>query len=188
MAVAKARKNRRVVADDLETPDGFEVVDGNLVENPSVGTTASRVATRIVGRLYNHCEATGAGEVLQGDTPFDCFARPKRHVRKPDLAFVLAARAATVPDKPGDYPIRPDLVVEVVSPRERVVHHNAKVRDWLSVRVPLIWVIDPENRVSRVYVKGAVSEVGEDDPLPVGTVLRGFVLRPRDVLPPAPPP
>ena len=46
---------------------------------------------------------------------------------------------------------REDLAVEVLSPGDRPGEVLAKVADWLSAGTPLVWVVDPERRVARVY-------------------------------------
>ena len=185
MATADALEAPQVDPLDIETPDGFELLDGRLVEK-TVGKDASQVATNIVGELYIHCKATRAGTPLQGDTAFRCFPKRKRHARKPDVSFIRRERMEDIKPGPGDFPIRPDLVVEVISPQEYTAVTNAKIRDFRSVGVPLIWVIDPENREATIYTPESIRIIGEDDELPVGDVLPGFRLRLGDVLLPAP--
>jgi Uma2 family endonuclease len=173
---------------DVEVPDGFELLDGVLVEKP-VSKDSSVIGSRIHGELYLHCKQTGAGEALHGDTAFRCFPTRPRHVRKPDVSFIRRDRFEAVVPGPGDFTIPPDFVVEVTSPNETVAEVNAKVNDFRSVGVPLIWVIDPDNRQATIYTPATIREVGEGDELPVDDVLPGFRLRLADVLlPPTPPP
>src|SRR5687768_2503104 len=102
---------------DVETPDGYELIDGRLVEK-NVGKDASQIATRILGEMYIHCKQGRAGMPLNGDTAFRCFPKRKRHVRKPDVSFIRRERLEPIQPGPGDFTIPPDLVVEVCSPNE----------------------------------------------------------------------
>jgi Uma2 family endonuclease len=47
--------------------------------------------------------------------------------------------------------LAPDLVVDVLSPGDRPGEVLAKVADWLSAGTRLVWVVDPERRLARVY-------------------------------------
>lgn len=170
---------------DIETPDGFELIDGRLVEK-NVGKDASQVAGMIHGEMYIHCKQTRVGTPLPGDTAFRCFPKRKRHARKPDVSFIRRERMEDIKPGPGDFPIRPDLVVEVISPKEYTAATNGKIRDFRSVGVPLIWVVDPENREATIYTLESIRIIGEDEEFPVGDVLPGFRLRLGDVLLPAP--
>src|SRR5438477_5833701 len=141
MATADALKSPQVDPLDVETPDGYELIDGALVEKAMSADTA-RIASRIHGRLFVHCEQTRAGEALVADAAYRCFPNRPRHARKPDASFIRRDRLATLPPGPGDFPFPPDLVVEVTSANESYSQTIAKVRDFRSVGVPLIWVID----------------------------------------------
>src|SRR3989454_2186083 len=60
----------------------------------------------------------------------------------------------------------PDLVVEVLSPGDRPGETLAKIADWLSGGTRLVWVIDPERRLARIYRQdGLESILGEADAL-----------------------
>src|SRR3989441_1852863 len=56
-----------------------------------------------------------------------------------------------VPSLAASPELAPDLVVEVLSPSDRPGEVLAKVADWLSAGTSLVWVIDPERRLARVY-------------------------------------
>ena len=107
------------------------------------------------------------------ETGFTLARRPDT-VRAPDVAFVRRER---LPDpEPTGFPdLAPDLVVEVVSPGDRAGEILAKVADWLSAGTRLVWVVDPERRLARVYrADGTEQIVEETDRLLGGDVLPGF--------------
>ena len=69
----------------------------------------------------------------------------------------------------------PDLVVEVLSPNDRPGEVLAKVGDWLDAGAQLVWVIDPERRLARVYrADGTEQFLEETDKLLGEDVLPGF--------------
>ena len=47
--------------------------------------------------------------------------------------------------------LAPDLVVEVLSPDDRPGEVLAKVADWLTAGTRLVWTVDPQRRVARIY-------------------------------------
>jgi len=126
-----------------------ELVRGTLVVREPPGYTHGRVTVNLAVRLAAHLEATGALQVLVAETGFTLATNPDT-VRGPDLA-VLRRDKIPVPEPRGYLELRPDLVVEVLSPGERAGEILAKVADWLSAGTKLVWVIDPERRVTRVY-------------------------------------
>src|ERR687887_2829465 len=71
-------------------------------------------------------------------------------VRAPDVAFIARERMPP-PGTMGYAALAPDLAVEVLSPGDRPGEVLAKVADWLSAGTRLVWIVDPERRVARVY-------------------------------------
>src|SRR6266699_71182 len=67
------------------------------------------------------------------------------------------------------------VVVEVLSPGDRPGETLAKIADWLSAGTRLVWVIDPERRLARIYRHdGSESIIGEADALEGEDILPGF--------------
>ena len=94
-------------------------------------------------------------------------------MRAPDIAFVRRER---VPTQTATFPdLAPDLVVEVLSPDDRPGATLAKVADWLEAGARLVWVIDPERRIARIYRQDGTESVLDDGSALVGEdVLPGF--------------
>ena len=63
-------------------------------------------------------------------------------LRVPDAAFVRADRLTEL-DEDGFLHLAPDLVVEVISPSDRMEVVLAKVDLWLDAGVRLVWLVDP---------------------------------------------
>src|SRR5438105_2211654 len=126
-----------------------DLVRGRLVVREPPGYTHGRVTVNLAVRLAAHLEATGAPQVLVAETGFT-LARNPDTVRGPDLA-VLRRDQVPVPEPRGFLELGPDLVALVLSPGDRAGEVLAKVADWLSAGTKLVWVIDPERRLTRVY-------------------------------------
>ena len=149
-----------------------ELVRGRLVVREPAGWRHGAVTMNLALRLGQHVELTGAGQLLAAETGFTLSRGPDT-VRAPDIAFVRRDR---VPTQTAAFPeLAPDLVVEVLSPDDRPGETLAKVADWLEASAQVVWVIDPERRIARIYRQdGTESLLAETDPLVGEDVLPGF--------------
>jgi Uma2 family endonuclease len=69
----------------------------------------------------------------------------------------------------------PALAVEVLSPDDRPGDVLARVADWLNAGCRLIWVIDPQRNLARVYrADGSAAILSEQDELTGEDVVPGF--------------
>jgi Uma2 family endonuclease len=149
-----------------------ELIRGRLIVREPAGWRHGAVTMNLTARLVQHVDLTGAGQLLAAETGFTLFRSPDT-VRAPDIAFVRRDRvpAQTV----GFAELAPDLVVEVLSPDDRPGEMLAKVGDWLEAGVRLVWVIDPERRLARIYRQdGTESLLGAAEALNGEDVLPGF--------------
>jgi Uma2 family endonuclease len=172
---------------ESQIPDGYELSNGKFVEH-KMGAKSSLVAGKIGVLLANHCSANALGDIWFSDTTYRCFPKAKRTVRKPDVSFIRRGRFPDdqIPD--GDIKIIPDLAVEVVSPNDLVYELEEKIADYLSVRIPLIWVINPNSRSVYVYRPDQpVIRLTDTDELTGEDVIPGFHCRIDSILlPPEP--
>lgn len=150
-----------------------ELSRGRLVVREPPGGRHGNVTARLAVRLGQHVDLTGAGALFVGDTGFT-LARNPDTVRGPDIAFVRNDRLpAPIPSSYLE--LAPDLVVEVLSHNDRPGETLAKVGDWLEAGARLVWVVDPERRIARVYREnGTESLLGDADDLDGEDVLPGF--------------
>ena len=166
-----------MTADDLlrtSIPDKrTELVRGVLVVREPAGYRHGRVSMELAYLLSSYVKGTGAGQVVSGDTGFKLAGDPDT-VRAPDVAFIGRERLPD-PQTRGFPALGPDLVVEVLSPDDRPGETFAKVGDWLEGGARLVWVIDPERRVARVYrPDGSETHLAETSRLEGEDVLPGF--------------
>src|SRR5881296_2550764 len=150
-----------------------ELVRGMLVVREPAGSRHGLVTMNLGAELAVHVKRTAAGGVYAAETGFKLTTNPDT-VRAPDIAFV--ARERLPPPSTTGYPaLAPDLAVEVVSPGDRPGEVLAKVADWLSAGTRLVWVLDPERRLARVYRHdGSETIVPAEGALDGEDVLPGF--------------
>jgi Uma2 family endonuclease len=158
-----------------------ELIRGVLVVREPAGYSHGRVIAQLTGRLWAHVEQTSAGELLGAETGFT-LSRDPDTVRAPDIAFVHRDRLPD-PTSRAFVELAPDLVVEVVSHDDRLGEVLSKVGDWLEAGTRLVWVIDAQRRVARVYrADGSEASLTEAGELNGEDVLPGFVCRLSTIL------
>lgn len=169
-----------MTAEELELlPDDgyqYELIEGVLIRMSPGSFEPSKIAVRVSARIFNFVDARGLGEVTGADGGY-VLARGPDTVLAPDVAFVRAERVPTEDEQQHFASVVPDLVVEVVSPSDRMREVNDKVSRYLAAGVPMVWVFHPRRRtvtVRRAHAEPMVLDAeavldGED-------VLPGFRL------------
>ena len=110
-----------------------------LVAREPAGLRHGRIALDVGRRLADHVDTNRPGRVYV-ESGCKLASNPDT-VRGPDIAFLSRAR---LPEpEPVGYPaLAPDLVVEILSPRDRPGELLGEVADCLSAGTRLVWVID----------------------------------------------
>jgi Uma2 family endonuclease len=180
---------RHTPEDLLCMPEGdrYELVDGQLVEyNKSFW--ASYIAGRILNRLLTCCDAHQLGWVLTEGTSYQCFPLNPERIRRADVSFLRRERLSLAQaTAEGHLRIAPDLAVEVLSPNDLAYEVDAKVQDYLSAGVHLVWVVNPLARTIEVHrLRGEGTILRENDELTAEDVLPGFSCRVGDLFLPPP--
>ena len=163
-----------MTADELlHIPDKHaELVRGVLVVREPPGLRHGRIAMDLGAFLASYVRINGLGRIYV-ESGFKLASNPDT-VRGPDLSFISKARLPE-PEPVGFPEIAPDLVVEILSPDDRPGEVLAKVADYLSAGINLVWVIDPERRLARVYRSdGSEETITADKALHGEGVLPGF--------------
>ena len=150
-----------------------DLVRGVLVVREPPGYQHARTLAHLTAVLVTYVDSHELGHVLAGDPGFKIATNPDT-VRGPDIAFIRRERVPD-PSPRGFAALAPDLVVEVRLPNDRPGDTLAKVADWLSGGTRLVWVIDPDRRLTRIYrADGMESLLERDDALHGEDVLPGF--------------
>jgi Uma2 family endonuclease len=124
-------------------------------------------------KRYLRGVCTSFGGSLSND-PGLLLSRDPDTVRAPDLAYYREnVRLEEI--SPGLAKRLPDLVVEVLSPSDRLGMVMRKVQQYLRAGIAMVWVVDGESRNVTVYRSGREPRVLEENEVLDGEeVLPGF--------------
>jgi len=168
---------RPITAEDfLHMPEseGAELVDGRIVGVP-MGSISSWIGGELLFLIRAFMAGQNIGWVFPQETGLAIWPEHRNRVRKPDLTFIRAGRLPGGRLPQGWLTVVPDLVVEIVSPKDRVEDLDVKLSEYREAGIPLIWVIFPGTRSA--HVLGAnlpLREVNPDGSLDGGDTLPGF--------------
>jgi Uma2 family endonuclease len=132
-----------------ETNESFELWHGEVKTVSPAGGRHGVICLRIGAHLERYASDSGIGAVLSNDPGF-VLGRDPDVLLGPDVA-VVAAKDLPLPD--GYVTALPLLVVEVISPSDRMADVEAKVSLYRGAGVPSIWTVIPSARL--VHVDGA---------------------------------
>jgi len=174
-----------MTADELartSIPDKqVELVRGRLIVREPPSTHHGAVAGNVAFELNVFVRKNQLGQIFPQDTGFKIASDPDT-VRGPDVAFVSKELLERIPEE-GYADLVPDLVVEVLSPRDRPGEVIAKIGDWLAAGARCAWLIDPRRREAQIFrADGSVSVIGDEGSLDGGDVLPGFSCPLRAIL------
>ncbi|MCE9561605.1 MAG: Uma2 family endonuclease [Planctomycetes bacterium] len=162
--------------DLLAMPDGdrYELIDGMPKEKP-MGAESDEVAMSAGSLIRAFVKANRLGHVYGSQTGFQCFPKDSKAVRMPDTSYVATGRLPNDRTPEGYIKIAPDLAVEVISPNETYEEVEAKVKEYRSAGVKLIWVVSPKSRTVLIRrLDGTCAEVDEAGTLSGEDVIPGF--------------
>jgi Uma2 family endonuclease len=135
----------------------YEVVDGQIVENPSMGAGESIIAGFLSEFLAPFARARGLGRVVP-ETLF-LIDRARGLKRRPDLAFVSANHWPLTRRIPRTeaWDVVPELAVEFVSESNSANAVVIKIEEYFQAGVRKVWV--GYSVVSKVYVYDSPTQV-----------------------------
>jgi Uma2 family endonuclease len=167
----------------------YELERGEVVEMPSPGVRHGTVCWILGGIIWQYLSRWGAGHATTNDAGLIVQRKPDT-VRGPDLMVFLDAKRYD--DLEVKYAERvPTLVIEVLSPEDRAGKTNRRIEQYIRRGVPLVWLVDPEDRIVTVYRPDELHKtLDETDELTGNGVLPDFSCRVADLfaLPGSPPP
>jgi Uma2 family endonuclease len=162
--------------DLLRMPDGdhYELIDGRPQEKP-IGAKSDEIGGLLLTHFNNFIRLKKLGRAYQSQTGFQCFPGKPKQVRMPDTSFVSAGRLPDDRSPEGYIQVAPDIAVEVISPNETYEEVEAKVGEYRSAGVKLIWVISPKSKTVLIRrLDGTCAEVNKTGTLSGEDVLPGF--------------
>lgn len=128
----------------------YELIEGELERMSPATPEHAWIGNWFGWRLRDHAETHRFGEVFDSSAGY-FFGHHPDTLLAPDVSFVRADRLPPGSDWRAFFEIRPDLVVEIISPSERRAHLDRKIAIDLAAGVRLIWFVDPRRRTITVY-------------------------------------
>jgi Uma2 family endonuclease len=138
------------IDDLLKTPkDGFkfELVDGEILMSPC-GMWGSEVTLNIASLIRDYLRQHPIGKVYSSDVGIQL---PSGNVRSPDVTFVSNDKLPDGRSPRAFGELIPDLVVEVLSPRDSASEMGRKIGEYIENGVPLVWLVDAERQTVTIY-------------------------------------
>lgn len=165
--------------DRLDSEKLYEIIDGQFVEKPSMGSHEHGLASILLEILGPFTRAHGLGQVFT-EVLFDLRPAIDRS-RRPDVSMVSIKQYPLNRRPPrgvnAAWSVVPDLVVEVSSPSNTADEIIEKMEEYFHAGYPRVWVIYPP--VRKVYVYESPTSVrifAYEDTLEDEGILPGFRL------------
>ena len=156
----------------------YEIIDGQRIGLPPIAFQSALLACRVAHQIGSFVDAHDLGFVVTHGL-FDLALLADRR-RRPKAAYVSYQRwpkDRAIPLTDNGLDVVPELVVEVVSPTDRIEELQEKIHDYFQAGVKLVWVVHPVLGVVHVYESlTAIRGLAPTDELDGGTVLPGFKL------------
>jgi Uma2 family endonuclease len=177
MATATIPTRRKVWTDEaLEAlpKDGhkYELLDGELIMSP-VHANHGIICLRLGAILFNFVQRHKCGELYDSSTGFRL---SDTLLLCPDVAFVSKATQKKIQIAPDKFLYgAPDLVIEVLSPSDRLVQVNRKLDHYFEHGTKLAWLVNWRKEQVHIYTTDSIEALTQpNDVLTGGTVLPGF--------------
>jgi Uma2 family endonuclease len=151
-----------------------ELVAGRIMPMSPTGNELGAIERTVCRLLDSFVEAHRLGKIRVGEVGIYTRRNPDT-VRAADVLFISNEPYARRSGTTAFLDVAPELIVEILSPRDSVMDLADKLREYFALGVTLVWVVDPRRR--SVYVFRAptdVREIREDERLSGEVVLPGF--------------
>lgn len=177
MATATTPQERLITGEQLARmpdPGPCELVAGRIVKTAPPGFDHGEIEGNGAAMIRQYARANKLGRVAVGEVGIYVSRNPDT-VRGVDIAFISNERYAQRDPTLAFLDVAPDLIVEVLSPSNRISEIIEKLREYFAVGVRLVWLVDPD--VKRVYAYRSLTDFRlfeAHDQLPGDDVLPGF--------------
>ena len=157
----------------------YELLDGDLIMSP-VHANHGKICIRIGAILLQYVESRKLGEIYDSSTGFRL---ADDLLLSPDIAFVGKARLKEIEVAPDKFLAgAPDLVVEVLSPADRMTQINRKLEHYFEHGTKLAWLVNLPKQQVHIYTADSIEALTDlDDFLTGGAVLPGFKCKLRRI-------
>jgi Uma2 family endonuclease len=144
-----AEKRVFTYKDIARLPGGnYEIIDGERHDMTPTGFEHGSLEARLGELLRGHLK--DKGHVAVGEVGVLIKREPLR-IRAADVVYLSKGKS---PERPkGILEIPPDLIIEIISESNTASEITEKVKDYLSIGVGRIILIDPLTETSSIYRK-----------------------------------
>jgi len=143
-------EERKYTAQDFERlPEGppyCQLINGELIKNPSPALEHQRTSKRLFHMLYTLIEIPKKGEVFY--SPVDVYV-DEENVFQPDIVVILEGSRAKMTKKGVER--APDVVVEILSPPTAYYDLIVKKEVYERVGVKEYWLLDSNRKTFEIY-------------------------------------
>jgi Uma2 family endonuclease len=164
-----------------ETEPASEFVCGRIIPKPMPTWFHSRLASRLVAYFEAYFDKVDEG---YSNVELRHAARDEGRSYVPDVSVTRWDKApATLAERRhGAIQTLPDLAIEITSPDDRPTRIADKLAFYLRAGVPLVWIVDPDERTIAVYAPGSPPKMfSAGDVLDARPVLSEFSLPVSDL-------
>jgi Uma2 family endonuclease len=129
-------------------PDRYELVEGRIVPLTPCNVDHAQAVAHLAALLYNRLDRA-AWIILSGEAGLYTQRRPdypRETVRGADLAVISKARKAERDPHRAFLTVAPELVIEVLTPGNDETDIHAKVQEYLTMGVQMVWLIELATR------------------------------------------
>lgn len=151
-SVSKGNRVSAIIEEPLAPPKDmlYERVNGRFVEK-RMSALALMLATKLCVLMSNFASTRRLGHACNEMV----FILDVEHDlrRRPDVAFVSAGRwpVDRLPPWDSDWPVVPDLAVEIVCPTNTMRDMMRKLAEYFRHGVAEVWIVLPEERQVHCY-------------------------------------
>lgn len=127
-----------------------ELVQGKVLTMNPPSFRHGQLCAQIAYLLRRYLEGNDQGSVITNDSGIITGSDPDT-VRGADVAYYSYQRVPKQSLPTGYAPVPPELVVEVLSPRDRSDDIEVKIHEYLTVGVTVVAVIDDRQRQIHIH-------------------------------------
>jgi Uma2 family endonuclease len=158
-----------------ETGPRYQLIQGDLYMAPAPNRFHQEISRNLQFELHSYLKRNPIGKLF--NAPFDVYL-DEVNVFQPDILIVLNERLAILTEEGAEG--APELVVEILSPKTRLLDLVNKKKEYARAGVKELWIIDPETRAITIHQFASdgvekIRQVDEKDTLST-ELLPGFDL------------
>src|SRR5258708_32338839 len=158
----------------------LELINGVIVEKSPSSTENGVLAARIAHLLLGFVAPKRLGYVTG---PGTAYRLGPNSLAQTDAAFISPPRTGTLGAR--EFPVGPDLAVEVVSPSETAASINDKVKAYFGAGTRQVWLVFPTTHSVHVYhASDEVQTLSIEGEIDASSVLPGFTLKVAQIFEP----